>query len=433
MSHTSNRIVEWSASGIRVFDRASGRVRTFPSAASAAGELGTGPIVLAVSRRSSFYRTIPLPNASRGDLKRLLEVQASTVFPLPLAELAFDFQPTEEVGPEGRTTQLVAMAGAELRAAIQEMEQAGFTIERVVPTAAGSALLAHTAGIPDAVIVEATPEGLAFDAVSGGILRATRVAMSDASIEEEARRTAAVAGLSEPIILLAPNMPVAHNTNGELTNGASGGTLTRLDQTPLAALVGDHASRVELDLEPREVQAAREAKDRARRTRLAALLALAAIALATLVYFDRADAQAAVSKERAKMQASLNRLRSVQKAIEADVLRETRNRQALDQAFSPAQPLSEVVTLVANQAPADLWLTGVTAERGKSVLVRGTATRSEAVAVFLDRLAKTGRLRDVRLVFSNNAVIDQAPVVQFSISAFPMGNLPIVEKGSKRR
>ncbi len=91
------------------------------------------------------------------------------------------------------------------------------------------------------------------------------------------------------------------------------------------------------------------------------------------------------------------------------------------------------MTLVANQAPADLWLTGVTAERGKSVLVRGTATRSEAVAVFLDRLAKTGRLRDVRLVFSSNAVIDQAPVVQFSISAFPVGNLPLVEKGNKRR
>lgn len=432
MSQHATRVVEWSPSGVRVFDRATGRMRSFPTATAAASEIGSGPIVLAVSRRSSFYRTIPLPNASRGDLKRLLEVQAGTVFPLPLAELAFDFQTTDEVGPEGRTTQLVAMAGDELRTAIDEMKKAGLNVERVVPTALGSALLATAAGFPDAVIVEATPEGLAFDAVSGGILRATRVAMADASIEEEARRTAAVAGLSEPVVLLAPNLPSSTPTNGATTNGDAKAALPRLDQTPLAALVGDLAHQVALDLEPREVQAQREAKERSKRSRLAALLALAAICLATLVYFDRADAQALVSKERSKMQSSLARLSSVQKAVEADVLRETKNLQALDQAFAPAQPLSDVVALIVNQAPADLWLTGITVERGKSVLIRGTATRSEAVATFLDRLAKTGRLRDVRLVFSNNANIDQAPVVQFSISAFPIGNLPLAEKGSKR-
>lgn len=432
MSQTAARIVEWSPNGIRVFDRATGRARTFPNAAAAAAEIGSGPIVLAVSRRSSFYRTLPLPNASRSDLRRLLEVQAANVFPLPLAELAYDFQTTEEVGPEGRTTQLVAMAGDELRGAIQEMERAGLSVQRVVPTAAGSALLAGSAGVPDAVIVEATPEGLAFDAVSGGILRATRVAMSDASLEEEARRTAAIVGLSEPIILLAPNIPEATSANGVTANGSAKAALPRLTETPLAALVGDRAQHVSFDLEPREIQAERESKERSRRTRLAALLALAALSLASLVYFDRADAQAAVDKERAKMNASLNRLRAVQKAVESDVLREATNLRALDQAFAPAQPLAEVVTLIANQAPQDLWLTGITADRGKSVLVRGTATRSEAVAAFLDRLAKTGRFRDVRLVFSNNANIDEAPVVQFSISAFPIGNLPLAEKSIRR-
>ena len=48
-------------------------------------------------------------------------------------------------------------------------------------------------------------------------------------------------------------------------------------------------------------------------------------------------------------------------------------------------------------------------------------------------LTKQKRLRDVRLLFANSGDIDGSPVVQFSVSAFPVGNLPIVETGKQKK
>jgi hypothetical protein len=412
--------LEWSPVGVRLYDGATNTECAYVSAADAGVAAGGGPVVLAVSRRSSFFRVLPLPTASRADLRQLLEFQSSTLFPIPIADLAFDFQGTDKVGPEGRKTLVAAIPTAELRRAIDELRAAGFSVIRVVPTAMGSALLAHDMGYPSAIVVENTPEGPAFDAIEGGELKATRVAPPNSPIDEEARRTAAMAGIDGAPVILAPGT-------------TSEGTEVRATATPLAALVGPAAGKVGLDLEPRDIVEQRERSGRSRRRRLAALLAAAAALLVVLVYLHHTDAQAKTQRQRAAMNSSVNRLLGVQKAAEADAQRVTRDRQVVDLAFAPAQPLSDIVVVAAAEGTDGLWLTGISVDRGKQLLVRGTAITSEAVAEFLDRLGRNGRFRDVRLVFSNNATISATQVVQFSITAFPVGNIPLAETSTRRK
>ncbi len=71
-------------------------------------------------------------------------------------------------------------------------------------------------------------------------------------------------------------------------------------------------------------------------------------------------------------------------------------------------------------------------ERGKPLTFRGTAISDQAVKTFLDGLAVTDRLREVKLLFANNATIEETPVVNFSVQATLVGNLPMVEKEKKK-
>jgi Tfp pilus assembly protein PilN len=388
-------------------------VQFFADAAAAGRALGGGPILLAVSRRSSFFRTIALPNAARSDLKRLLEVQAASIFPLPVSELAYDFQQTDETGPEGRTTLVAAMPGHELVRAFEEVQSAGFTITKVIPTAMGSPLVAASHGLRDAVIAEKTAEGLCLDVVTDGLLRVTRIALADSDIEEEARRAASLVD--------AIDLPLLDVS----TSNSSG--------TPLSALVGPQSSTISLDLEPRSIQEARDKKQKATQQRFALLMAVAAVCLVGLVWADRSDAEAKVAQDRTKMNASVSKLKREQQVAESDALNQLANQEVLNRAFKPAQPLSDLVVLVTSEVPPGLWITGISVERGKSLSIRGTATSSQAVATYLDKLGRSERLRDVRLVFSNNATIEERQVVQFSIASFPVGNLPLSEPSTRRR
>ena len=105
---------------------------------------------------------------------------------------------------------------------------------------------------------------------------------------------------------------------------------------------------------------------------------------------------------------------------------------SIKRAFEPAQKASDVMTLIANQSPKGLWLTGITFERGKTTFVRGTSKDSAGVSDYLQALTTEERLRDVKLVFANNGDIDKTPVVQFSIQGFAVGNLPLVDAKKKK-
>jgi Tfp pilus assembly protein PilN len=91
------------------------------------------------------------------------------------------------------------------------------------------------------------------------------------------------------------------------------------------------------------------------------------------------------------------------------------------------------LALASALAPSDVWLTGVTFERGKPLLVRGTALSGASVAAYLQSLSGQSRFRDVKLVFANDATIETTQVQQFSISAHAVGNLPLTDPKAQGR
>jgi hypothetical protein len=66
------------------------------------------------------------------------------------------------------------------------------------------------------------------------------------------------------------------------------------------------------------------------------------------------------------------------------------------------------------------------------ISIRGTAKDPEGVATFVKALAEQKRFRDVKLLFANSAEIESEPVVQFSVTAIAVGNLPVIDASKKR-
>ncbi|MBS1724089.1 MAG: PilN domain-containing protein [Armatimonadetes bacterium] len=415
---TGIRVLEWSPNGVRMYDPTSKSVSEYESIAEAGRQTGGGPIVLAVSRRSSFFKRIPLPNASRGDLRRLIEMRAASTFPLPVEELAIDFLPTDQMSSEGRETLVVAIRGTDLQKALDEAKSAGFQVQKTVPTAFGSPFLAAEHGDAEALVVEKTPEGLSIDAVKDGSLVASRVALSGTDPHDEATRTAKIAGFQ-------PDARVIGALNGVPPIHASA------YGSPLAALAQYAISRIEIDLETNESRAKRDKASLAGMNRLAVLLALAAVALVAVVANDYMEAKGRVDKRKSKANVAVNKLKNLQKAVESDLVKENSALQALRRAMQPAQSMTDVVTSTSNATGSGAWLTAVSVERGKPMAIRGVAKSSDDVSRFLANLAKSPRFRDTKLVFSNNSKIGATPVVQFSVATFPVGNLPLVEAKKK--
>jgi hypothetical protein len=90
------------------------------------------------------------------------------------------------------------------------------------------------------------------------------------------------------------------------------------------------------------------------------------------------------------------------------------------------------VTVVSNSVPEGVWLTGINVERGKEVTIRGVSTTNDGVTkyanalnAYLDPASGEPRMRNAKFLFATGGSVEKKPVVEFSLSAFPIGNLPI--------
>jgi Tfp pilus assembly protein PilN len=186
-----------------------------------------------------------------------------------------------------------------------------------------------------------------------------------------------------------------------------------------------------------ETIAARASIGRARRTHLAIILSVLALVAVAFVYFDRARLSAAISKREASASTSLEAMRNKRDSILDELNEANGMEKVLERGFHPGQRLGDVAALVSNRLPANAWLTNLSISRGQALTVRGTAMSGEDVTSYVSALTQEPRFREVRLIFANNALIESTPVIQFSASAFPIGNLPLVEKsaakGGRRR
>lgn len=416
-------VIEWSPSRVTVYDPQTRHYHSGSSIAEVQPYIsGAKTVVVALSRRSSFIRTIRVPDAAKAQVTQVLQLQLGQVLPIGGPDVAFDFRLTKDVNSEGRLAVVAAVHAETLRQVTRELKAAGLTARCIVPTAFGSWLLTRSLEIAQCAVVEHVLEGLAIDVIADEELRYTRVVpLPDNSeeIEAEICRTFSIAKVAcSPIVATA----------GLAFSGADTTVATR----PLEVFSTGLLSRLNIGIELPETLENRKRGAVQTRARVALLLWAAVVVAGLLVFFDRADAAAKVRSGQARFIAQLNRIKSEDAALKIQNDEQTAQLDTLTSAFEPAQRLSDIVATIANLAPSTVWLSGITVERGKPVLIRGTAMNSDQVAQYVQALASEPRLRDVRLIFANNSTIEQTPVVQFSIQAHAVGNLPVTPGGAKK-
>lgn len=417
-------VVEWSSKHA---------IAVTPSGTSASGENVQQAahkaglpraVVLALSRRSAFVRTTNVPNVSEKEVGKVLELQIGKLFPIAQGKVAYAFSLGTETTAEGVLASVVATPAETLKAAKEELASAGLHAAACIPSAMGAVALASSLNIKDCAVVELGIEGLSIDILKDGMLRYSRVAprtTDPEAIKDEVCRTYSSVGIACGPIVAAGGLTMP---SAEYTTGTS--TLEALAKVGLGLGVN-----VEL---PEEV-AQREARLVGNRVRLAGLLCLAALVLATMVYLDRSDAYAAVAKDEAKYAASIRKERLIRDEASKKANAAKTISDKVRRVFEPGQKASDIMVAIGNLAPKGAWVTNLTYDRGKLIQIRGTAVNNETVTAYLQALTAQDRFRDVKLVVANNALIEETEVVNFSISLWAVGNLPIEEpkkKGAKK-
>jgi Tfp pilus assembly protein PilN len=403
-------IIDWSPRKIVAYDVLSKDIRTFADPAGM--PYGGRQAVLAISRRSVFVRATRVPNAAPEDVRLIVQMKLAELFPIPSSDLSFDFTLLNDVNAEGRLALIVAMPVTELRKAMEHMAAAGIKVTKTVPVALGSAFLAESLGYRDAAVVEKTEDLASVDIVVDGLLRYSRVAPPTAPIEVEISRTFNAAGIPCSTTIAAGGTQV-----GEAD--------ARTSMTALEALGGAWLDRLKLNLQLPEVIAARILRERRSRQRITFFVFVIAAVALFFAYNERKNLQDEIDFD---SQAHATKLTTQNKLSDHAVKLHDQNtaiENNLAIAFNPAQKMSDIVSVAANLAPAGVWLSGVSIERGKELTLRGTGTSEDAVSAYSKVLGNDPRFRNVRLVFANQTNIAKVPVVQFSLSAFPNGNLPI--------
>lgn len=410
MSHRLPSLhIEWSPGYVRAINAATGQSAAGPQLADLGPILsGHKDVLVGVGRNVAFLKSVRLPKATPEDLRRMLSVQIGQMFPLPADQLAFDFFQTQDHNTNGWLTIVAAMRSQDLEQLRNELQQAGLRAVRIMPVALGSAVIAKHAGKTDALVVEGTAHALTLDVVQDGVVRFSRTAPAGSDPIAEAKRTLAAADAGDLPLVSAGGVLIP-----EVTPSNDGTAIKLLDAAPTFAF------------ERTEDRIKAQAKRVAARTRFAVLMMAAALLLAGLIWVERGDAQAIVTRSEGTWARELSKLRSIRDTENGKAQRVIGIQNALKTAFQPAQPLSDITSFISDSLPASVWLTGMNIERGKQLQIRGTAAQSTDVASLVDALGGSSRFRDVKLVFANSARIEEKPVVQFSITATAVGNLPM--------
>ena len=321
--------IEWTPQSVRAANVATGET------AEASTIVGLGAIthgqrnaVVGVGRGSVILKTLRLPKAAPEDLRRILDVQLSQIFPLPSDVLSFDFIQTGDQSVEGFLTLVAAIRSEDLRAIREQLQQAGLTAERVLPIALGSVPVAHHSGLATALVADGGSGSLGLDVVRDGVLRYSRIAGEDANLADEVKRTLTAAqAIVAPIVAIGVvQIP---------TEQAS-------VHSPIS-LIGE-APAFHFELAEDRINLGK--KRVAARTRLAILMVLAAVLFFALVWADRHDAQAAVKRAQGSWAGWLVKEKSIRSMESSKAAKAVAVQFALQRAFQPGQTLSDIANVV---------------------------------------------------------------------------------------
>ncbi len=409
-------IIEWSPANVLAFSPGSGKVNQGETVAAAAKGFSGGDVLVALSRRASFVRTTRVPNASHDDVSHILRMQIGGLFPVSGDELAYDFQLTDDVTGDGRLAMVAAVQAEQLRQLHEECKAAGLKVSAVVPSAIGSVELMRTMGVREAAVVQVDEQGASIDVVSQGVLKYSRWTAATKDVLGEVRRTFAAAGI-ESLPILA-----ASGSNLEADYHSSQSTLLALSNIDLA--------KPPLNIELGEVVAHREATAKRNSFVLSGAVLAMGIMAAGYIGFNRYSITNQVNAAVAKKTKDVTDFNTHADRSTSELNAKIAQFQVVDRGFAPPQRFYEIMAILTSDAPTGVWLTGISMERGRPFTVRGTAMNADQISDFTKTLANEERFRNVVLQFSSNSEIDNRPVVQFSITGFPNGNLPLVDTPS---
>jgi len=238
------------------------------------------------------------------------------------------------------------------------------------------------------------------------------------------RLVVAAAGPSTPPSLAVhASLPRAGLSGGEELSPA-------LDTALGLALLGLRPASERLDLARAvRTETERRATGPARRLPFLVAAGAAAVGVALLLLFGpgAGDRDLAAAASRAQADAR-------QMASQRDQL-ETRVR-LLSTAVTPSHSYLDVLNDVSGQVGPDVWLTQYTYDRGRPIVIRGTARTNEAVARLVEGLRRSPHLERVALGSVTRAELDRASklsVVQFMITGSLKGDQPLEVRRSRSR
>jgi Tfp pilus assembly protein PilN len=415
----STPVIEWGSGTFRGYDPVSRATIEANDLTELLDRMGRPKAVgLALGRRVTLLKYITLPDVGRDQMTSIVELQLEQMFPVGDAGLSSEFT---VVGKNGTGVKAVVVAARNeiLRYAVQQLRDRGVKTVWMAPTALASIEAAKVAGQPDSVVVEQTKDELGFDVLQAGAVvysRTSPLPETAEGMEQEIRRTLQTAKVDD-----VPMVGI-----GGLRSDMAAAMLQPSSLELLSA------TQPKLVLELPEDRAGRAMGELRSRRTLAVLLCAAAFIAVALVGTTREDLAKKIAKYLRPLTTDVKKYNDRIGLMEKEIASMKPAQEMVQRTYLPAQQPTDVMITLSQATSPELWMTGVTYERGRVLQIRGTATSQGAVSSFVQALSADERFRDVTLMFANDGKIDETPVVLFSIQAHIMGNVPIIDKGKKK-
>lgn len=406
-------LIEWSPSEVRVVDPDGTALVTGASIKECdSGRLEGRDAIVAISQKSTFIRNISVPNASKSEIARALNIQIDQLLPMHSSSLVFGFRLGDESPGIGKPAVIGAVKAESIRTLYAEAAAAGLRIRAVVPLAFGSWLAARSHSLRDCAVVSCRGESLNVDMIRDGELKYSRsIPLPDSAtaIDDEIGRTFGIAEVAAAPVVSA---------------GCSGIHADQVDDKEpiqyLSDLKAINRLLFSLDLPANSgARVARSLRWKAARATVAALVAVGMGGFAFAQHMSHGTKTGDSAQNRAVRMARAD-LASVNESITRT---ETDNR-ILDVAFSPAQRFADVITVLAKTASPKTWFTGLSIGRGQPVVVNGLALSDAEVAKFIADISAESRFQEMKVLSATKATVGKSQVTQFQITGRLVGCLP---------
>lgn len=424
-------------------------------------------VVAALERSAVTLTWLGLPSAAREDLAAMVELEAAQTLPFPVEEAAWDF--AAEPGRDGAQSVLLVAARRQFaEEKRRRLEAAGVRLGALTVDVLATAALARsgaTEGTSGAVVVRLDAGGVTLSSLDGDRLLMSRTATltpgtgpqawDAAALALEVRRTMAAGAASAGGV--APEMDTVWLTGLGADAGlaealgtalwANGGTPARVALLPRAGIEGAEPLSRSLDLAlglallglrahgphtvdaidlGRSVRAAAEASASRPHRNLPILagVGVAAVAIAFLLLNGPSPEDRQLASAASRAQAEVKLLATRREQLTGRV-------RTLTGAVAPRHSYLDVLNEVSTLAGSQIWLTQFSYDRGRPIVIRGSAKSSAAVASAVERLRGSPHLQQVALGAMTTSETNKTGVVQFTIEGTLRGDAPL--QAARRR